>query len=569
MGNDHYLQRSSVIFSPNELVKAEELLMKILPLDDDYDDYELPEIGCEFAMVGGRTCSIPYDLFDLPDLKGVLSLEAWNCQLTEDERFSLAVFLPDMDQETFWLTIKELLTGDDMFFGSPLEKFYTELKGGAYSPKVTCLREGLKFLQKNEYYHSLRSYHVNMTQSFAEMKQVWDQYRTNINTVEERVHIWKNRRDHKPKFVVDLNAFPEEDILTKEDGNVETLPLAKKAKYAAKGHDSTILLNGLVSNHTNRKAKGVLKLKPLATNLVQSQVQQAPSRRVPKGVLKIKQNYDPLNQEKSRGKLEQISADVSGICAPFSPSEFAFKNDELNFSEKLPIFCQINRDGSSYRNPEAIKDRQREETVYAGFGSFKHFESCQKKQKLRKDVRQDTAETSTERHPLKSSHNLKNYSQGFRILGEFHSEKKNWSILNAEQNISSIGETSTYAKKECLKLAPANHQELRLNARISEAGSMISNNCGDKYELLTNPSEHLEREIKDDTANVAMSGIEKCLMFPITYKRKKPYRKLNQVDSIKQQPVVVNLESATPSGTDNPKPMAIKIKFRGWNGQYG
>ena len=68
-----------------------------------------------------------------------------------------------MDQQTFWLTMKELLVGNDIFFGSPLDIFFNRLKGGCYPPKVGCFREGLEFLQRIKYYHSMRFYHDNMT----------------------------------------------------------------------------------------------------------------------------------------------------------------------------------------------------------------------------------------------------------------------------------------------------------------------------------------------------------------------------------------------------------------------
>ncbi|OAY75055.1 hypothetical protein ACMD2_02892 [Ananas comosus] len=54
------------------------------------------------------------------------------------------------------------------------------------------------------------------------------------------------------------------------------------------------------------------------------------------------------------------------------------------------------------------------------------------------------------------------------------------------------------------------------------------------------------------------------LMFPITYKRKKPYRKLNSLGPIKKPSMAAGVESSiVPTSTSNTKAKTIRIKFKG------
>ncbi|RWW06745.1 hypothetical protein BHE74_00043295 [Ensete ventricosum] len=535
---------------------------------DDHDEDEVAEVGCEYVMIGGQMCSIPYELYDLPDLKGILSLETWNYYLTEDERFSLVAFLPDMDQETFWLTIHELLTGDNMFFGSPLENFYNGLMGGLYSPQVTHLREDLQFLQRSEYYHNLRSYHENMARTFMEMKNIWGRCQSNIS-VEERIHTWNSSKGHKPVFVVDLNAFPDEDILKMVERNEKTLPFSKKAKYINENCDPSSPLNGLLCN-TKRKPMGVLKLKPIVSGLLQNQTIQPlpdkpgePTKQLPKakGVLKIKPKHDSLNQKKPR--TEQIAANIWGVHAPrASGPQFVFKRDGFNFTEKLPILHQFDRDGIDYGNQEAI---QKNELLYAGAETFMDSEMFQRKLKIIRDVRQDAVGICKEQFPLIGNRNLRIFPQEADLIGEYRNDKKILNNTNTQQN-RSIYESSADPKIETFPLTFEKHREKRLNA-IREAGLRTADNCTDKHDILTKPSDHLEDGSKDGATYVTQSGAERCLVSPpITYERKRPYRKINQVNSVKKQRDIVNFEPAAPSGIVKPKPIAIKIKFRGLTG---
>lgn len=75
-----YLKRSSSFISHVNEVDHKENKENVCQLDsaDDLDLDEIIEAGSEYCMLGDQLCSIPYDLYDLPDLKEVLSVETWN-----------------------------------------------------------------------------------------------------------------------------------------------------------------------------------------------------------------------------------------------------------------------------------------------------------------------------------------------------------------------------------------------------------------------------------------------------------------------------------------------------------
>ncbi|KAJ6799267.1 uncharacterized protein M6B38_208380 [Iris pallida] len=140
------------------------------------DTLELPELGeaCfELCQVGNCTAYLPLELYDLPDLNPVLSLETWNECLSEEERFALSEFLPDMDQETFAQTLKELFSGKNFHFGSPLSDLLTKLKGGALKPRVALYSRGVKIFNRCKHYHLLREYQDSMVGGLGKIRDAW------------------------------------------------------------------------------------------------------------------------------------------------------------------------------------------------------------------------------------------------------------------------------------------------------------------------------------------------------------------------------------------------------------
>ncbi|KAK9279427.1 hypothetical protein L1049_013106 [Liquidambar formosana] len=140
---------------------------------DDFDLLELGETGAEFVQVGNQTCSVPFELYDLPDLREVLSLDVWNECLSEEERFNLAKYLPDSDLGTFMRTLKELFLGSNFHFGSPITKLFDMLKGGLCEPRVALYRQGLSFFQKHQHYHLLRKHQNNIVTNLYQIRDAW------------------------------------------------------------------------------------------------------------------------------------------------------------------------------------------------------------------------------------------------------------------------------------------------------------------------------------------------------------------------------------------------------------
>ncbi|ONK67797.1 uncharacterized protein A4U43_C05F3880 [Asparagus officinalis] len=140
---------------------------------DEFDLSELGEANSELCQVGNQSFSVPFEIFDLPDLSSVLSLETWNECLTEEERFGLSAFLPDMDQETLARTLTELFSGKNFHFGSPIHDLFSKLKGGMLDPRVVLYRRGLSFFRNREYYHSLRKYQNSMVGGIFKIQDAW------------------------------------------------------------------------------------------------------------------------------------------------------------------------------------------------------------------------------------------------------------------------------------------------------------------------------------------------------------------------------------------------------------
>ncbi|CAA7389537.1 unnamed protein product [Spirodela intermedia] len=143
---------------------------------DDYDLLELGEASSDYCRVGSQCCLIPFELYDLPDLSSILSVETWNDCLTEEERFALTEYLPDMEQEMFSLTIRELLSGGNFHFGRPLHGLFEKLKGGLCEPKVDLYCRCMNFLQMRKHYHHLHEYQKCMVDSLVCMRNAWENY---------------------------------------------------------------------------------------------------------------------------------------------------------------------------------------------------------------------------------------------------------------------------------------------------------------------------------------------------------------------------------------------------------
>ncbi|XP_050371349.1 uncharacterized protein LOC126789269 [Argentina anserina] len=188
--DDELQQRSSAAESDDEFDDADSGAGS-----DDFDLLELGETGVEYCQVGNQTCGIPFELYDLPSLEDILSVHVWNECLSEEEQFALAKYLPDMDQETFVFTMKELFTGCNFHFGSPVTKLFDMLKGGLCEPRVALYREGLDFFQHRLHYNLLRKHHNTMVRNLCRIRDAWLNCRG--YSIEERLRVLNIMRIQK------------------------------------------------------------------------------------------------------------------------------------------------------------------------------------------------------------------------------------------------------------------------------------------------------------------------------------------------------------------------------------
>ncbi|GER34436.1 nuclear factor related to kappa-B-binding protein [Striga asiatica] len=184
---------------------------------DDFDLLELGETGEEFCQAGDQTRSIPYELFDLPGLKDVLSMEVWNEILSEEERFALSKYLPDVDHENFMWTLKELFSGDSLHFGSPIDKLFEMLKGGLCEPRVALYRQGLNFLQRRRHYHNLRKHHNAMVNNLCQIRDAWLNYEG--SSIEEKLRVLNIMRSQKSLMNENMEEYGSESSNGEESGD--------------------------------------------------------------------------------------------------------------------------------------------------------------------------------------------------------------------------------------------------------------------------------------------------------------------------------------------------------------
>ncbi|XP_020223513.1 uncharacterized protein LOC109805743 [Cajanus cajan] len=236
---------------------------------DDFDLLELGGTGAEFCQIGNQTCSIPLELYDLAGLEDVLWVDVWNECLSEEERFELAKYLPDMDQETFVQTLKELFSGCNMHFGSPIKKLFEMLKGGLCEPRVALYREGLSFFQRRQHYHMLRKHQNNMVSNLCQIRDAWLNCRG--YSIEERLRVLNIMRSQKSlmyeeDLVVDSSGEgSSEGIWTRK--NKDKKIVQKMGRYPIHGVDSGLDIHpgGLSvlmeqDKYGKKNSKGILKL---------------------------------------------------------------------------------------------------------------------------------------------------------------------------------------------------------------------------------------------------------------------------------------------------------------------
>lgn len=517
---------------------------------DDLDDHDFQGIGCELGMVDGQIFSIPYELFDLQDLREILSLETWNSCLTEEERFSLSAYLPDMDEWTFWLTMSELFTGSDMYFGNPVETFFKRLKGGFYPPKITCLRESLRFLERRGFYHALRSYHDKMAQAVVDMRRLWDKCDIDAG-VEERLYMWRTRRKCGDASLLDLNAVPHDGYNEDVNSDVVMCHLPKRMKTRENVREKNIVASpsayGMNNIAPSCSTKGVLKVKASVIGIHNHNQKRVVGdvsnqyRSVPKGLLKVSPKVpsalpqlSKVFSRRSRTALLVGAQDLEDPRVSYSAAS-AFLGNAGGFSGSTFVWQKV---AGSKMNPEQSQ--------------------CMLS-------RQDNA--------LRSSRYLQNSSENVR----------------KEVDIADLGKQKLLERDEesvfCSKRFKFDHQNLWQNFDMGKKGvferSLESYPFADQYNegerqtrvlqkesitILPRVPETVSRNSEKASKHTVSERLKYDLTLPLTYKRRKPHSKNS---SSFANPLIAgtNLKPGSPKESNQPlreNVNTLKIKFMGW-----
>ncbi|CAD6264583.1 unnamed protein product [Miscanthus lutarioriparius] len=288
-----------------DLTREDRLLLQSFP-DPESLGSEQAEVDCELAASRGQMCNIPYELYDLGDLTEVLSLETWNSLLTEDDRLHLAAYLPDMEQQDFVTTMKELFSGDAM------------------------QRELLMMLQTRRHYHFLKWYHDGMVGKFASMSNLLRSSDTSAS-LGEKVPISRNRVYEKRFPCVSLSSTTPPVTIKDEIATVSS-PM-KRAK----------LRDGPLSTHCSTRHNEIAHVaKSAEMNSLESQTFHSLSdprqncSKLPKGVLKIRTGCASVidGSEGTHHRHGLVRADQPGTqSSRFCTPPLVFAHDVHGFSE--------------------------------------------------------------------------------------------------------------------------------------------------------------------------------------------------------------------------------------------
>ncbi|XP_050203846.1 uncharacterized protein LOC126653895 [Mercurialis annua] len=548
---------------------------------DDSDDCELADLHCEHGMVQGQICSIPFELYDLPDLREILSLDTWNSCLTEEERFYLSAYLPDMDRQTFCLTMKELFEGNDLFFGNPLDIFFQRLRGGLYPPKLAQLREGLQFLERRKYYYSLKSYHVRMTQMFTDMRGLWDQLELNSG-VAERISLWNKRRKQKAIHLLDLNKFPKDDQPLCEDVGLNIKGMKSTESNRVKENFPFLSANGKKSTTPNFRGKGILKIKTPGNGLLPNSNPKVLGsnileqfRPVPKGVLKVVPKVPSVWLEQSemvtRGAQPTFPVRTQGLLdlklsslpaylqfpdvASLSELPFLQQNSgRLNLIPNQQPHCFLNQEGSSMRSKhrsESSTGKVEGRMIFpsddvTGLAQHKLFAGNERKDLNELSI--DSKKTAR-RHAFPVENVWPNLRKGIDHLEGFPFDIHNYSV---ERNMALMKEKNVIVNPRIPQAVQRSSCSLRDNGKHDMLMLFSSNPVQSESETSAKrPKLSVSERFKDEA------------VLPLTYKRRKGLGKVNSSDTGK------NLIAGADLNCNNQQfigegAKAVKMKLTRW-----
>eukprot|EP01028_Stygiella_incarcerata_P012540 TRINITY_DN781_c0_g5_i1.p1 TRINITY_DN781_c0_g5~~TRINITY_DN781_c0_g5_i1.p1 ORF type:complete len:339 (-),score=86.29 TRINITY_DN781_c0_g5_i1:96-1010(-) len=119
-------------------------------------DADVGKTTVEPVLCSNVCVEVPIRLLRLSSLSDILSFDVYNSKLSDSERLYLQSMLPDLSQESAVgdvvvsrkQLIKDLLSGENFFFGNPVQKFWDALRDGEFHPFVQRVQQPLIELEK-------------------------------------------------------------------------------------------------------------------------------------------------------------------------------------------------------------------------------------------------------------------------------------------------------------------------------------------------------------------------------------------------------------------------------------
>ncbi|KAL7242886.1 hypothetical protein ACSBR1_015313 [Camellia fascicularis] len=146
---------------------------------------------------------VPHEIFELDNLKKVLSYEVWKTHLSENERNYLMQFLP-MGAEMHQV-VQELFAGDNFHFGNPFIKWGDSLCSGNLHPDAVLHQEQCFKTSKKSYYSELKKYHKGMVGNLLTWKEKWASCKDPEKEIVRK--IWRSRKQVERNMSTDANEY--------------------------------------------------------------------------------------------------------------------------------------------------------------------------------------------------------------------------------------------------------------------------------------------------------------------------------------------------------------------------
>lgn len=533
-----------------DLMEGERLLLQSFPSQES-DDCEQAEVDCELAVSGGQVCNVPYGLYDLPGLQDMLSLETWNLCLTEDDRFRLAAYLPDMDQHDLFTTLTELFSGSAMFFGSPLRGFFDRLSGGFYAPEVSRARELLMNFQRRKYYHFLKLYHNDMVWKFTCMDKLCKSGMS--TTLEEKIHIWHNWIHEKLLTFDDPKSSPT-------NASVSIIGEAEAASSSVKR--AKLMVGTSTTSYSAKYKELVHRAKPMEMSSSNSHIfrlRNEPNEKcseLPKGVLKTKTDCVSIADgnpgiHHTPGLIPLSHLGVQ--ASPFSP--YASSQHAHNFAvnSSYPYYMNTSRSslGNSSSNPRQWEGGlQTYPSLVRGPAGVQHT--------ILEELKRGNCSAVLRGYQSAAKHSLA-YSTEANDTSESPHEKNllmNFGLQSAMIPVFPYAGTS---QRNVYTEMP-NPRNADIIPGMLTLGTSANPPCNNLLGQSVTMSEHHD-ELKTKAPPVmnSVTKVEEKHRLPYTYTRRKLHRGVDLVDPVKA-PTMVGSESASVRASmANVKAEAIKL----------